>query len=32
MYSADTYACCDNAINREATFKITSTKLYIPVH
>ena len=29
MYRADTYAGGDNANNKEATFKITSTKLYI---
>ena len=31
MYSADTYAGGDNANNIETTFKITSTKLYVPV-
>ena len=32
MYgSADTYAGGDNVNNRETTFKITSTKLYLPV-
>ena len=31
MYGADTYAGGDNANNREATFKRTSTKLYVPV-
>ena len=31
MYGADTYAGGDNANNREATFQITSTKLYVPV-
>ena len=30
MYGADTYAGGDNANNRETTFKITSTKLYVP--
>ena len=31
MYGADTYAGSDNDNNRETTFKITSTKLYVPV-
>ena len=31
MYGADTYADGDNANNRETTFKITSTKLYVPI-
>ena len=31
MYGADTYASGDDANNREATFKITSTKLYFPM-
>ena len=31
MYGAGTYAGGDNANNRETTFKITSTKLYVPV-
>ena len=31
MYGADTYAGDDNANNRETTFKITSTKLYVPI-
>ena len=31
MYGADTYAGCDNGNNRETTFKITSTKLYVPI-
>ena len=31
MYGADTYAGGGNANNRETTFKITSTKLYIPI-
>ena len=31
MYGADTYTGCDNANNRETTFKITSTKLYVPI-
>ena len=30
IYGADTYAGGDNANNREATFQITSTKLYVP--
>ena len=30
-YGADTYAGGDNANNRETTFKITSTKLYVPI-
>ena len=30
MYGADTYAGGDNVNNRETTFKITSTKLYVP--
>ena len=30
MYGADTYAGGNNANNREKTFKITSTKLYVP--
>ena len=30
MYGADTQAGDDNANNRETTFKITSTKLYVP--
>ena len=30
MYGADTYAGGDNVNNREATFQITSTKLYVP--
>ena len=29
MYGADTYAGGDNANNRETTFQITSTKLYV---
>ena len=29
MYGADTYAGSDNVNNREATFKIRSTKLYV---
>ena len=28
---ADTYANGNNANNREATFQITSTKLYVPI-
>ena len=31
MYGADTYAGGDNANNRETTFQITSTELYVPV-
>ena len=31
MYGADTYAGGDNANNGETTFKITSTKLYVPI-
>ena len=31
MHGADTYAGGDNANNREATFKRTSTKLYVPI-
>ena len=31
MYGADTYAGGDNANNRETTFKITSTKSYVPI-
>ena len=31
MYDADTYASGDNANDRETTFKITSTKLYVPI-
>ena len=31
MYDADTYTDGDNANGRETTFKITSTKLYVPV-
>ena len=31
MYGADTYADGDNANNRETTFEITSTKLYVPI-
>ena len=31
MYDADTYAGGDNTINRETTFQITSTKLYVPI-
>ena len=31
MYGADTYAGVDNANNRETTFKITSTKLNVPI-
>ena len=31
MYGADTYAGGDNANNRETKFKITSTKLYVPI-
>ena len=31
MYGANTYDGGDNANDREATFKITSTKLYVPI-
>ena len=31
MYGADTYAGGDNANDRETTFQITSTKLYVPI-
>ena len=31
MYGVDTYAGRDNANNRETTFQIASTKLYVPV-
>ena len=31
MCGGDTYAGGDNANNRETTFKITSTKLYVPI-
>ena len=31
MYGADTYAGGDNVNNRETNFKITSTKLYVPI-
>ena len=31
MYGADTYADGDNVNNRETKFKITSTKLYVPI-
>ena len=31
MYGANTYADGDNANDRETTFQITSTKLYVPV-
>ena len=31
MHGADTYAGGDSANNREATFKITSTKLNVPI-
>ena len=31
MYGADTYAGGDNDNNREKTFKITSTKFYVPI-
>ena len=31
MHGADTYAGGDNANNRETTFKITSTKLYVRI-
>ena len=31
MYGADTYACGQNVNNRETTFKITNTKLFVPI-
>ena len=31
MYGADIYAGGDNMNNRETTFKIKSTKLYVPI-
>ena len=31
IYGADTYVCGDNANNIETTFKITTTKLYVPI-
>ena len=31
IYGADTYPGGDNANNRETTFKITSTMLYVPI-
>ena len=31
MYGPDTYASGDNTNDRETTFKITSTKLYVPI-
>ena len=31
MYGADIYAGSDNVNNKETSFKITSTKLYVPV-
>ena len=31
MYSADTYVGRDNATNRETTFQIRSTKLYVSI-
>ena len=31
IYGADTYAGGDNVNNREGTFQITSTKLYVPI-
>ena len=31
MSGADTYAGGDNVNNRETTFQITSTKLYVPI-
>ena len=31
MYRADTYASGDNVNNKETMFKITSTKLYVPI-
>ena len=31
MYGANTYVAGDNVNNRETTFQITSTKLYVPI-
>ena len=31
IYGADTYVGVDNANNRETAFKITKTKLYVPI-
>ena len=31
MHGVNTYAGGDNANNREATFQITSTRLYVPI-
>ena len=31
MYGAETYAGGDNANDRETIFKITSTKLHVPI-
>ena len=31
MYGTDTYAGGDSANDRETTFKITGTKLYVPI-
>ena len=31
MHGGDTYAGSDNVNNRETTFQITSTKLYVPI-
>ena len=31
MYGANTYVVGDNVNNRETTFQITSTKLYVPI-
>ena len=31
MYGADTYVVVNNVNNRETTFKITSTKFYVPI-
>ena len=31
IHGADTYAGGDNVNNRESTFKIASTKLYVPI-
>ena len=31
MYDADTHAGGDNVNNRETTFQITGTKLYVPI-
>ena len=31
MYGSDTSAGCEKANNRETTFKMTSTNLYVPI-